>query len=82
MRRIGKRTTSLPALVPSADALRAAAVHQHTGSALAAVATTGIPKGVYRFRSHEEMNRADEEALVRAIRANVECRKALDRSRQ
>lgn len=71
MRRIGNRTTAEPAFWPSADALRSASVHQHAGSSLAAVVTTGIAKGVYRFASHEEMNRHADEALVRVIAANV-----------
>lgn len=35
------------------------------------VATTGIAKGIYRFSSHEEMNRHSDEALTSAIAANV-----------
>ena len=46
-------------------------VHQQTGQALAALATTGIAKGIYRFATHDEMNRHSEEALARAIAANV-----------
>jgi hypothetical protein len=59
------------ALSPSGEALRAAAVHQATGQALAAVATSGIRKGVYRFFSPAEMNRHTEEAAARAIVLNV-----------
>jgi hypothetical protein len=51
--------------------LRAAATHQSTGQALAAVATTGIVKGIYRFASHAEMNRQTDEALARAVALNV-----------
>jgi len=57
--------------VPTAAALRAAAIHQSTGQALAAVATTGIVKGIYRFASHAEMNRHTDEALARAVALNV-----------
>ena len=71
MRQIGKRTLSQPAANPSADALRLAALHQRTGQALAALATTGIAKGIYRFATHEAMNRHSDEALARAIAANV-----------
>ena len=74
MRFIGKRTIGVPSLLPSADGLRAAAIDQATGQTLAAVATTGIPKGIYRFKSHEEMNRFDEDALVRAIVINMRAR--------
>lgn len=74
MRVIGKRTIRSPGLMPSVEALRIAAVHQETGQALAAVVTTGIPKGIYRFKSHEEMNRFDDDALVRAIVINMRAR--------
>lgn len=76
MKRIGKRRIAGPATAPSAAALRAAAIHQASGQAIAAVATTGIPKGIYRFASHEEMNRHTEEALARAIALNVRRRGA------
>ena len=56
---------------PSADALRSASIHQHAGRSLAAVVTTGIAKGIYRFASHEAMNRHADEALVRVIAANI-----------
>ena len=62
--------------MPSAQGLVAARVHQNAGLALAAVRTTGIRYGIYRFASHEEMNRATEEALVGAIRLNVRAREA------
>ena len=55
-------------------ALRAAAVHQTVGQALAAVASTGIPKGIYRFTTHAEMNRQTDEALLRVLAMNVERR--------
>jgi hypothetical protein len=61
----------LPSAVPSAAALRAASVHQAAGAALAAVSTTGIAKGIYRFKSHADMNRQTEEALARAVAANI-----------
>jgi hypothetical protein len=48
-----------------------AAVHQRTGQPLAAMATTGFIKGIYRFSTHEEMNRHSDEALACAIAANV-----------
>lgn len=76
MKKIGSSATQTPGAKPSADALRAAAVHQATGSALAAVATTGIRKGIYRFKSHAEMNRHSEEAQARAVAMNVSGRAA------
>jgi len=54
-------------------------VHQAGGQALAAVATTGIRKGIYRFASHADMNRHTEEALAYAIGLNVRRRAAARR---
>ena len=71
MRQVGRRKVGPLAAAPSARALRAAAVHQATGQALAAVATTGIRKGIYRFASHAAMNRHTEEAQAYAIALNV-----------
>ena len=76
MRRIGHRSLSQPGRLPSGDALRLAGVHQRTGQALAALATTGVEKGIYRFATHDEMNRHSDEALARAIAANVRQRLA------
>jgi len=71
MRQLGRRIVGLPATTPSAEALRTAAIHQATGQALAAVATTGIQKGIYRFASHAEMNRHSDEALTRVLVMNI-----------
>jgi hypothetical protein len=81
MRQIGKRSQTLPAFNPSGDSLRLAGVHQSTGQALAALATTGIVKGIYRFATHDEMNRHSDEALARAIAANVRQRTPQGRQR-
>jgi hypothetical protein len=78
MRQVGRRIAGTVALSPSGEALRAAAIHQATGQALAAVATSGIPKGIYRFSSFAELNRHTEEAAARAVVLNV--RKRLGRS--
>lgn len=75
MKHIGRPTPEL-LLVPAAQALREAAVHQATGSALAAVNTVGMAKGIYRFKTHEEANAHAEAALVRAIALNVAARRA------
>jgi hypothetical protein len=80
MRQIGNRTLSQPGLNPSAHFLRLAAAHQSTGQALAALATTGVAKGIYRFATHAEMNRHCEDALVRAIVANVRQRTVQERA--
>ena len=71
MRQIGKRVLARPQRLPSGSNLALAAIHQRTGQALAAVATTGIAKGIYRFASHEQMNLHTDEALARAVSANL-----------
>ena len=81
MRKIGKRIETQPALIPSGEALRLAEIHQRTGQALAALASTGVVKGVYRFATHAEMNRHSDEALARAIAANVRLRSGQDKQR-
>ena len=78
MRQVGQRVVGTIALFPSGEALRAAAIHQATGQALAAVATSGIPKGIYRFFSPAELNRHTEEAAAQAVALNV--RRRLGRS--
>ena len=77
MRIVGHTRIPGPQLTPSAQGLVAARAHQNAGLALAAVPTTGIRHGIYRFASHEEMNRATEEALVGAICLNVRAREAV-----
>lgn len=74
MRVIGHSVPSLPAAMPSATALGEAAIHQTTGAALAALATTGVRQGIYRFASHVDMNRHAEEALALAMAMNVQRR--------
>ncbi|MBI3375119.1 MAG: hypothetical protein HY017_25635 [Betaproteobacteria bacterium] len=76
MKTLGHRVHDSIQLKPSAEALVAAAQHLRTGAALAAVNTTGIARGVYRFRTHEEANRHADEALARAIAENQHARKA------
>jgi len=71
MRHIGKNTLAQPKLVPTAANFSLAQIHQRTGQALAAVVTTGIPKGIYRFATHAQMNRHSDEALTKAICANL-----------
>lgn len=70
MKTIGSKLPGLPSAVPTAAALRLASIHQAAGAALAAVSTTGIAKGVYRFKSHSEMNRHTDEALARVLTLN------------
>lgn len=77
MRTIGHREIPLPSGLPHADALRRAAVHQATGMALAAMPSTGIAHGVYRFGSHGEAQRQADEALARVMAANAAAQKRL-----
>lgn len=74
MRTIGKRPQYLVTATPSAEALKAGAVHQATALALAAVATTGVRRGIYRFATHAEANAHSDEAVVRAIVENQRAR--------
>ena len=75
MKTVGQRAIPAIAARPSAANLHRAAIHQAAGRGLAPQATTGIAKGVYRFRSQEEMNRATEEALARAVALNARARR-------
>jgi len=81
MRQIGKQIQGQPGFNPDGDSLRMAGIHQKTGQELAALATTGVVKGIYRFATHEEMNRHSDEALARAIAANVRQRSVQDAQR-
>ena len=71
MRQIGQKAPAQPTLVPNGANFHLARTHQLTGQALAAVSITGIVKGIYRFSSHEEMNRHSEHALAIASAANL-----------
>ena len=71
MRHVGKKVLAQTQLVPTGSNLALAQIRQRTGQALAAVMTTGIPKGIYRFATHAQMNRHSDEALVRAISTNL-----------
>lgn len=53
-------------LRPSGDALRAGIrfVEEFRG---VGPAGSGLSKGVYRYRTHEEMNRADDERIARVL---------------
>ena len=74
MRTIGKRRQYQISATPSAEALKAGAVHQATTLALSAVATTGVKRGIYRFATYAEANAHSDEALVRAIVENQRAR--------
>ena len=50
-----------------AEALRLAASQLPAAEPEPVLLTTGHIKGVYRFKTHEEMNRHDDEARARAL---------------
>lgn len=79
MRQIGHKTPAQPQLVPTGANLALAAEHQRTGQALMSVATTGIEQGIYRFATHEQMNRHSDEALAKAIAENVRHRRTTNK---
>ncbi len=66
MKTVGKRRERELQQTPSGELLKAGALH---GEALQEIlggqAHTGIPKGVYRFRTHEEANRQAEDGIIR-----------------
>lgn len=70
MRTIGR---SLPELtpLPKAEGLRRAAEHQAGARALSRISSTGIARGVYRFKSHEEADAQVNEGLARVMAANA-----------
>ena len=70
MKVVGSKLPGLPNAEPTAAALRLASIHQTTGTTLAAVSTTEIAKGLYRFKSHADMNRHTDEALARVLAVN------------
>lgn len=69
MRQIGTRILSQAEQRKNAEALRSATLQFPAAQFLPGLPATGHVKGVYRFKTHEEMNRHDEEARARAIAA-------------
>ena len=70
MRTVGSRTQYRVSAQPSASALKLASGLQEAALALAAIPSTGIAIGVYRFRSHADANAHAEAGQARAIAAN------------
>ena len=64
-RAVGRRSVPIR-LHPSGEALRAGIrfVEEFRG---VGTARSGLSKGVHRYRTHEEMNRADDERIARAL---------------
>lgn len=74
MRVVGSRRQYRLEARPSAAALKAGSALQEVALALAAVPTTAIPVGIYRFASHAEANAHADAAQARAIAANLQAR--------
>lgn len=67
MRIIGYRKERLVSLHASGDLLLEGARFNDEIHRLLTGQITGIPKGIYRFKTHEEANRQQEECLARAM---------------
>jgi hypothetical protein len=65
MRVVGSRREPQITAHPSGEALAAGALF--SGSLAALAKSTFIPKGVYRFKTHEAMNRHQEDCLARGM---------------
>ena len=60
MRSVGRRRERPISVAASAELLREGAKFNEEFQKLSPGRWTGVPKGVYRFRTHEEANRHDE----------------------
>ncbi len=76
MRVVGSYIQPSLTFFPSAQALREASAHQTASQALQSLPSTGHVRGIYRFKSHEEMNLHDDQALTRAIVQNIRARQS------
>jgi hypothetical protein len=65
MRRVGSRRE--PELTAQASGLRLAEGARFSEVVARLAPTTFIPKGVYRFNSHDEANRHAQDCLVRGM---------------
>lgn len=65
MRRVGSRRD--PELTAQASGLGLAEGARFSESVSRLSPTTFIPKGLYRFNSHEEANRHEQDCLVRGM---------------
>jgi len=75
VRVVGKRKQHDLRSEPSGTALKASAALQEVALALAAVRTTGVRQGVYRFATLAQADAHKDEALARAIAENLLARK-------
>jgi hypothetical protein len=76
MHSIGRALPAISAL-PSAEALRAAAIHSSAAASLAPSSSTGIAKGLYRFKTLADAQAHADAALARVM---AECER--ERRRQ
>ena len=67
MKTVGTRKQPELALRPSGELLKAGALFSESVARLAP--STFIPKGVYRFKTHEEANRHEQECIARGMAA-------------
>jgi len=66
MRIVGRKSEPLPTSSASGEALMRAASFNEMMQSIMPYGKIGcIPKGIYRFKNHEEANRQQEECLVR-----------------
>ena len=66
MRIVGRKSEPLPSLAASGAALMRAASFNEMMQSIMPYGKMGcIPKGIYRFKSHEEANRQPDDCLVR-----------------
>lgn len=66
MRIVGRKSEPLPTLAASGEALMRAASFNEMMQSIMPYGKIGyIPKGIYRFKTHEEANRQQDECLVR-----------------
>lgn len=77
MKVVGNRRQHDVRSVPSGTALKAGAALQDVALALAAVQTTGVRRGVYRFSSLAQADEQRDEALASAIAENLLARKLI-----
>ena len=70
MRSIGRKPPQITAM-PSAQGLHEAVLQQDIGRSMATFHSTGIAKGIYRFKTQQEADTQRLDALVRVIAANA-----------
>lgn len=69
MKTVGTRKQPELALRPSGELLKAGALFNESVARLAP--STFIPKGIYRFKSHEEANKHEQECIAQGMAAQA-----------